>query len=97
LRSAKHFWDFYDVPTGTGLTRDRSISALDLFAVLGRFNTSGNAGLDPLSLPPPSGYHPAYDRGLIFGPNVWDVGAANGSIAATDIFGVLGQFAHSCA
>jgi hypothetical protein len=97
MRNPKHLWDFYDVPTGGGLTRDASVSALDLFAVLGRFNTSGDPDIDPLSLPPPTGYHPAYDRGVILGPNVWNVAAANGSIAATDIFGVLGQFSHSCA
>jgi hypothetical protein len=96
-RNPKHFWDFYDVPTGGALTRDHSISALDLFAVLGRFGASGSASLDPLAMPPPSGYHTAFDRGPVIGPNVWNVGAADGSIAATDIFGVLGQFAHSCA
>jgi hypothetical protein len=97
-RNYNNFWDFYDVPTGAGMTRDRSVSALDLFAVLGRFNASGDSGIDPSSTPSAApAYHTAYDRGASAGPNVWNLTAANGSIAATDIFGVLGQFAHSCA
>jgi hypothetical protein len=97
LRDPHNFWDFYDVPTGGGFVRDQSVSALDIFAVLGRFAAVGNPSTDPLSMPPPTGYHPAYDRGSVLGPNVWNLGPANGSIAATDIFGVLGQFTHSCA
>jgi hypothetical protein len=96
LRNSKYFWDFYDVPTGASLVRDRAVSGLDLFAVLGRFNTTGSVGIDPLSLPPATGYHTAYDRGSVFGPDLWDLMAANGSIAGTDIFSVLGQFGHSC-
>jgi hypothetical protein len=95
-RDPHNFWDFYDVPTGGGFTRDLSVSALDIFAVVGRFNTAGSPLIDPLSLPPAMGYHTAYDRGLILGPNVWNLGPANGSVSATDIFGVLGQFTHSC-
>jgi hypothetical protein len=94
LRDPASFWDFFDVPTPT---RDGAVSALDMFAVLGRFNASGDTGIDPLSPPPSSGYHTAYDRGAVEGTYVWNLGAANGSIAATDIFGVLGQINHSCA
>jgi hypothetical protein len=97
LRSPKNFWDFYDVPTGPSLTRNRSVAAPDIFAVLNRFNSSGNPGVSPFSMPPPApAYHPAYDRGPSSGPNVWNLTAANGSIAATDVFAVIGQFGHSC-
>ncbi len=97
LRDPHNFWDFYDVPTGAGLTRDGAVSGPDIFAVIGRFNTSGDAGIDPLSTPPASGYHTAYDRGPIVGANPWNLGSANGSVAGTDIFAVIGQFNHSCA
>ncbi len=97
LRDPHNFWDFFDVPTGAGLTRDRAVAGPDIFAVIGRFNTSGDAGIDPLSPPPASGYHTAYDRGPVVGANAWNLGAANGSVAGTDIFAVLGQFNHTCA
>ncbi len=97
MRNPKNFWDFFDVPTGASLTRDRSVSGPDIFAVIGRFNTSGDTGIDPLSMPPASGYHTAYDRGPLVGPDPWDLGAANGSIAGTDIFAIIAQFNHSCA
>ena len=98
LRNPKNFWDFYDVPTGPSLARNRSVSSPDIFAVLGRFNASGNSGVNPLSAPPPApAYHPAYDRGPSPGPNPWNLTAANGSIAATDVFAAIVQFGHSCA
>ncbi len=96
-RDPHNFWDFYDVPTGAGLTRDGSVSGPDIFAVIGRFNTTGSAAIDPLSMAPASGYHTAYDRGPLVGPDPWDLGAANGSIASTDIFAIIAQFNHSCA
>jgi subtilisin-like proprotein convertase family protein len=97
LRNPHNFWDFFDVPTGGGLTRNGSIAAPDIFQVLTRFNTVGSPNGDPLSLPPASGYHTAYDRGSSSGPNNWNLTAANGSIAATDVFAVIAQFNHSCA
>jgi subtilisin-like proprotein convertase family protein len=97
-RDPQNVWDFYDVPTGAGPARDGSVSGGDIFAVIGRFGTTGDAKTDPLSTPPSSGYHTAYDRGgQLPGQNVWNLAAANGSIAAPDIFGILGQFTHSCA
>jgi alpha-tubulin suppressor-like RCC1 family protein len=96
-RDRKSFWDFFDVPTGNSLARDRSISALDIFAVAARFNTAGSPAIDPLSAPLASGYHTAYDRGPSVGPNTWNLGPPNGSIAASDIFAVMGQFNHNCA
>jgi hypothetical protein len=64
--------------------------------VLRHFNNEGDAGEDPLSTPPETGYHPAYDRGDLVGPNAWNVGEADGSIAGTDFFAVLAQFNHEC-
>jgi hypothetical protein len=97
------------VPTGAGLTRNASVSAPDIFAVIGRFNSSDtgpgdfNRNSDPLSTPNPlvqgalrANYHPAFDRGSAIGPNPWDLAPANGSVASTDIFSVLGQFNHAC-
>jgi hypothetical protein len=96
LRNFGVFWDFFDVPTGGSFLRDKSISAPDIFAVIGRFNAVGDSGIDPLSTPPPPpAYHTAYDRGSAVG-DPWDLSAANGSIASTDIFAVIGQFNHSC-
>jgi hypothetical protein len=97
-RDPHNFWDFFDVPAGAGLTRDGSISAADFFAVLGRFNSSGDPGIDPLSMPGPAPeYHSAYDRGVVVGENPWNLGAANGSISGLDIFSMLQQLNHSCA
>ena len=49
-------------------------------------------------MPPPApAYHTAYDRGPAVGGDVWDLGPADGSIASTDIFAMLGQFTHACA
>jgi hypothetical protein len=95
-RDPHNFWDLFDVPAGAGMTKDKAVSGLDIFAILGRFGTAGDPGGNPLSPPPPTGYHTAYDRGIIVGSNVWNLGAANGSIAGTDIFSALGQFGHSC-
>jgi hypothetical protein len=97
LRDPEHFWDFFDVPAGESLMRDGSVSAIDIFAVIGRFNATGDSNIPPTSMPPPApAYHTAYDRGPLVGPDVWDLGPADGSIAATDIFAVLGQFTHTC-
>lgn len=97
LRDPFNFWDFYDVPTAPSYTRDKAVSAADFFAVLGRFNTSGNPAGNPLSPPPPSGYHTAYDRGVAaVGPNGWNLSPPDGAIAGGDSFAVLGQFNHSC-
>jgi hypothetical protein len=98
MRDGNNFWDFFDAPGGPAFPRDRSVSATDLFAVLGRFGTSGNPLMNPLSMPPISGYHTAYDRAQALpGQDVWDLQPPDGSIAAPDIFAVLGQFGHSCA
>ncbi len=63
-----------------------------------RFGATGDPNADPL-VPPgdETGYHPAFDRGALVGPNPWDMGPADGSIDLfTDIFGVANQFGHDC-
>ncbi len=39
-RDYLNFWDFFDVPTGVGLSRDGSIASEDIFGVIGRFNAT---------------------------------------------------------
>jgi hypothetical protein len=96
-RDQKNLWDFFDVPTGVALTRDRSVTSLDVLAVVSRFSSTGDASLDPFSLPAAAPtYHTSYDRGPVEGTYRWSLGAADGSIAASDIFAGLAQLGHSC-
>jgi hypothetical protein len=94
-RDGKSFWDFFDTP-GPGNVRDKAVTSGDLARVVGRFGTNGSASIDPLSPPPGSGYHTAFDR-TPSTPNVWNLGAPNGSVTAQDIALIVGQFGHSCA
>jgi hypothetical protein len=96
-RSPHHFWDFFDTP-GPGNTRDKVISTGDIQRVVLHFGTNGDPGIDPLSAPPLSGYHTAFDRSPPpAGADPWDAQAADGSVAANDILFVVRQFGHSCA
>lgn len=98
-RDPNNFWDFYDVPTGPEFARDGLITGIDFFAVLGRFNSTGDetAVTDALSEPPPPpAYHPAFDRGTLIGPKPWSLGPADGSITGADVFALLAQFSHEC-
>jgi hypothetical protein len=103
-RNPNNYWDFYDVPTGPNLQKDKSVSALDTFAVLQRFGAVGTPA-SPHATPYPSApaYHPAFDRGPAATPlpgqtpEPWDLTQANGSVAASDYFAVLQQFGHTCA
>jgi hypothetical protein len=65
--------------------------------VTGRFGANGDAAIDPLSPPPAGGYHTAYDRGDVDGPNDWNRAPADGSITVADIVAVVAQFGHTCA
>ncbi|MEX0992991.1 MAG: flexitail domain-containing putative surface protein [Solirubrobacterales bacterium] len=111
LRDPSNFWDFMDVPTGTGFARDKRVSGGDIAAVVARFGSNDskpgqfNKQSDPLSTPNatilPSGaranYHPAYDRGgTIVGGDRWDLKPADGSIAGGDISATVAQFGHNC-
>lgn len=108
-RDPDNFWDFFDVPAGAGLTRDRDVTAEDVFGVVGRFGATDTGpgdfdrNSDPFSMPNErvaeehrSNYHPAYDRGPRVGTNAWNLGPADGAVAALEIFAVIGQFGHSC-
>jgi hypothetical protein len=91
LRNAKSFWDFFDTPA-----RDRLISVGDITAVVGRFGSSGDANIDPLSAPAAApAYHTAFDRPPA-GGDAWDTGPADGSITVQDIALVVAQFGHTC-
>lgn len=94
-RNPDHFWDFFDVPTSAELTRDQVIDVVDILALVRRFGSPGDPTGDPLSTPPATGYHTAYDRTLT-GPNDWNTGPPNGSIDIQDIILVVRQFGHHC-
>jgi alpha-tubulin suppressor-like RCC1 family protein len=111
-RDPNNPWDFFDVPSGTGLTRDRAVSAADIAAVVARFGSNDatpgdfDRDSDPHTTPNPAmsppgarqNYHPAYDRGgPMPGGDVWDLLPPDGSIAAGDIAAAVAQFGHSCA
>jgi hypothetical protein len=110
-RDFLNFWDFLDVPTGGGLSRDGAVTAADIAAIVSRFgsNDTGagpfNRASNPLSTPnaavtPPGSrqnYHPAYDRGgPAPGGPAWDLLPADGAIAAGDIAAAIAQFGHAC-
>jgi hypothetical protein len=96
-RNPLHFWDVFDTPTGMKHERDRTVTGLDFFALLGRFGATGDPEIDPLSQPPSApDYHPAFDRGSVAAPDPWNLAAANGSITGTDFFAMLGQFGLNC-
>jgi hypothetical protein len=76
--------------------RNGSVTIEDMAGLVGRFGSSGDQGVDPLSWPEPSpAYHTAFDRTLI-GPNIWNLGPPNGSITVQDIAMVVAQFGHTC-
>jgi hypothetical protein len=106
LRDPQYFWDFYDTPNAANV-RDRRVTVPgDIFQVAQRFgaNDAGgtapvNRNSDPLAGPIPAipGYHPAFDRSPMIGPNPWDMGPPDGAITAVvDIFAVAKQYGHSC-
>ena len=97
LREPDDFWDFFDTPNpNADPQRDRGINIADIFRVAARFGMTGDPNVDPLSTPPKTGYHPAYDRGPQNGANSWDRAPADGGIAIGDIFAVAQQFGHDC-
>jgi uncharacterized repeat protein (TIGR01451 family) len=105
-RNPTDFWDFYDTPNSVNV-RDRVVTATgDILQVARRFGANDAGGTavinrtsDPLAGPPPPipGYHPAFDRGPLVGPNPWDMGPPDGAITVVvDVLGVARQFGHSC-
>jgi hypothetical protein len=105
-RDYTSFWDFFDVPTPPGYTRDKVVSVADIAAVVARFGTQRAAGppteeealAEALSPAPPLSppiYHAAYDRTLA-GPDVWNTGPPNGSVTVEDIYFTVQQFGDTC-
>lgn len=95
-RDPNNFWDFFDTPDTYNI-RDRVISAGDIIRLVFRFGTNGSTGIDPLSAPPPSGYHTAFDRTPPMpGANPWNLNGPDGAIAVNDILFSVAQFGHSC-
>lgn len=98
LRNPKNFWDFFDVPAGAALQRDRVVTVGDIFAIVRRFGATGDLTVDPLSPPgPPPAYHTAHDRSSPL-PNdyPWALHPPDGTISTNDILFAVNQFGHSC-
>jgi hypothetical protein len=97
LRDSFNFWDFYDVPTGSPLARDKVVGSADIGGVVARFGSTGDPAGDPLSAPPAApAYHTAYDRGGVLGPNNWNLKPPDGVISIGDQGAVVAQFGHTC-
>jgi hypothetical protein len=75
--------------------RDRKVDSADVSRVQARYYTGGSIGIDPLSPPPPTGYHTAFDRtgGT---PNNWNLGGPDGLIRIQDIMHASNQSGHNC-
>jgi hypothetical protein len=96
LRNPKSFWDFFDTPDpNVTPMRNGVVDIDDLFRVVGRVGTAGDPSGDPLSPPPKSGYHTAFDRAFV-GPDPWDLGPPDGAIGIDEVFWSAAQFAHNC-
>lgn len=96
LRSAKNVWDFFDTPEASNL-RDGRLAVGDIFRLITRFGTNGDPSVDPLSPPPSTGYHPAFDRSPPPDPSrPWAPGPADGRIITGDLLLMTLQFGHTC-
>jgi TolB protein len=105
-RNPKDVWDYGDMPEGIGgpdYSRDRLIRVNDILAVVDHYfanDAGGTAAVnrysDPLTPAPFSGYHPAFDRGAVIGPNPWNVAPPDGIITIQDVLYVVKQYFHDC-
>ncbi len=104
LRNPNNFWDFADMPqANTVPARDKRVLIDDILRVVQRYNADDAGGTapinrysDPLSPPPKTGYHPAFDRTYV-GPQDWDLtGPGIGRIRIDDVLNVVKQYNHSC-
>ena len=110
-RDPHSFWDFYDVWTrpspSSPWTRDRAVTVVgDILGVARRFGagrpggapTKGTALAEALVAPASDlGYHTAFDRGPLVGPNIWNSGPPDGGISVVvDVLQVARQYGHSC-
>jgi alpha-tubulin suppressor-like RCC1 family protein len=75
--------------------RDKTVNSSDASRVTARFFTNGSTSIDPLSAPPPTGYHTAFDR-TSGSPYSWSTGAPDGMIRTADILAATNQSGHSC-
>jgi polyhydroxybutyrate depolymerase len=104
-RDSKNFWDYADMPiVAASPLRDGRVRINDILAVIGRYFTNDAGGTapinrnsDPLSVPPATGYHPAFDRGGLAGPNQWNLAPPDGQILLDDVLAVVYQYFHDCA
>ncbi len=108
VRNSKNFWDYGDMPletsAGSGFyVRDGKVRVGDILAVVQRYFADDDGGTapinrtsDPLSTPPAAGYHPAFDRGAVIGPNGWDLAPPDGQVLVGDILAVVQQYFHDC-
>jgi alpha-tubulin suppressor-like RCC1 family protein len=94
-RDPTNFWDFFDTPNATNV-RDKVVNSDDYSRISARYYTDGDATVDPLSLPPTTGYHPAFDRTYV-GPNIWNLGPPDGHIRIDDLTNLNRQLGDSCA
>lgn len=94
-RDPFNFWDFFDTPNSAN-QRDKIILTSDISRVVARYGTNGDKTGDPLSPPPPTGYHTAFDRGGSIGPNGWNLRQPDGKILTPDISAVVASFGASC-
>lgn len=99
-RDPANFWDFFDP------NLDGAVGFGDFLLLLQHFGASDDNGQasinrnsDPLTTPDagPGTYHPRFDRGVVIGPNGWDLAPPNGTIALSDFLALLVQFGHTCA
>lgn len=96
LRDPNWFWDYFDTPDPSN-ARDRTITTGDLLREAARFGRTGDTNIDPLSPPPASGYHTAFDRSPPDpGSNAWNLNPPDGAITVGDVLSVVNQFGHTC-
>jgi hypothetical protein len=75
--------------------RDRKVDSTDVNRIQARYYTSGSTSIDPLSPPPPTGYHTAFDR-TGGSPNNWNLSGPDGLIRIQDIVYASNQSGHNC-
>jgi alpha-tubulin suppressor-like RCC1 family protein len=95
-RDPTNFWDFFDTPDANNV-RDRKVDSADYNRVYARYLTSGSTAIDPLSQPPATGYHTAFDRQD--DPNsseAWDLIGPDGNITIADLLALNNQLNDSC-
>jgi hypothetical protein len=98
-RDPVNVWDFFDVPSGPTLAKDKVVSVSDITSLITRFGSAGSTSIDPLSPPaPPPAYHTAYDRTpASAGGDPWDTLQPDGVVSIQDISLLIVQFGHTCA